>query len=160
MTAPLKSFKSSLLSQWDIHLWIFCAYGRHMRAADAGAADEHRRRGRRDCHQACKVCLTEMKRLRSVQTCIAVAVLVRVPNDTGEVIISCAHRCSPPQFHPLNRPMLSAGCRRWGYDVKGVPKNQAKVLFAKHNFWGRTLAAISSSTGVHSLIEAECGHNM
>ena len=38
-------------------------------------------------------------------------------------------------------------CRRWGYDVKGVPKNQAKVLFAENNFWGRTLAAISSSTG-------------
>ncbi len=37
--------------------------------------------------------------------------------------------------------------RRWGYDVKGVPRNQAKVLFAENNFWGRTLAAISSSTG-------------
>ena len=49
---------------------------------------------------------------------------------------------------------LSSQCcgrRRWGYDVKGVPKNQAKVLFAKHNFWGRTLAAISSSTGVRRL---------
>lgn len=36
--------------------------------------------------------------------------------------------------------------RRWGYDVKGVAKNQAKILFAEGNFWGRTLAAISSST--------------
>ena len=36
--------------------------------------------------------------------------------------------------------------RRWGYDVKGIPDNQAKVLFARNNFWGRTLAAISSST--------------
>ena len=36
--------------------------------------------------------------------------------------------------------------RRWGYDVKGVPRNQAKILFAKHNFWGRTTSAISSST--------------
>lgn len=36
--------------------------------------------------------------------------------------------------------------RRWGYDVKGVPRNQAKVLFAENNFWGRTLAAVSSST--------------
>ena len=42
-------------------------------------------------------------------------------------------------------------CRRWGYDVKGVPKNQAKVLFVEDNFWGRTLAAISSSTGQPSL---------
>jgi ornithine--oxo-acid transaminase len=30
--------------------------------------------------------------------------------------------------------------------VKGVPRNQAKVLFAENNFWGRTLAAVSSST--------------
>jgi ornithine--oxo-acid transaminase len=36
--------------------------------------------------------------------------------------------------------------RRWGYDVKGVPKDQAKILFATNNFWGRTTAAISSST--------------
>ena len=35
--------------------------------------------------------------------------------------------------------------------MKGVPKNQAKVLFAQNNFWGRTLAAISSSTGVNFL---------
>ena len=36
--------------------------------------------------------------------------------------------------------------RKWAYMVKGVPDNQAKIVFAKHNFWGRTLAAISSST--------------
>lgn len=37
-------------------------------------------------------------------------------------------------------------CRKWAYEVKGVPNNQAKILFAEGNFWGRTLAAISSST--------------
>ncbi|EEC47888.1 ornithine aminotransferase [Phaeodactylum tricornutum CCAP 1055/1] len=36
--------------------------------------------------------------------------------------------------------------RRWGYAVKGIPPNQARVLFANHNFWGRTLAAVSSSS--------------
>ncbi|XP_060068490.1 ornithine aminotransferase, mitochondrial-like [Ylistrum balloti] len=36
--------------------------------------------------------------------------------------------------------------RRWGYDVKKVPKDQARIIFADGNFWGRTLAAISSST--------------
>ncbi|KAI8463066.1 MAG: ornithine aminotransferase [Monoraphidium minutum] len=36
--------------------------------------------------------------------------------------------------------------RRWGYDVKGVPKDRAKILFAAGNFWGRTMSAISSST--------------
>ncbi len=35
--------------------------------------------------------------------------------------------------------------RRWAYDVKGVSENNAKLVFANGNFWGRTLAAISSS---------------
>ena len=35
--------------------------------------------------------------------------------------------------------------RKWGYMKKGIPENQAKIIFAKGNFWGRTLAAISSS---------------
>jgi ornithine--oxo-acid transaminase len=37
-------------------------------------------------------------------------------------------------------------CRKWAYKVKGVPENEAVILFAKNNFWGRTLAAVSSST--------------
>jgi len=37
-------------------------------------------------------------------------------------------------------------CRKWAYEAKGVPDNQAKIIFAEGNFWGRTLAAISSST--------------
>ncbi|MEL7222567.1 MAG: ornithine--oxo-acid transaminase [Bacteroidota bacterium] len=37
-------------------------------------------------------------------------------------------------------------CRKWAYEVKGVPSNQAKIIFVEGNFWGRTLAAISSST--------------
>lgn len=36
--------------------------------------------------------------------------------------------------------------RRWGYDVKGIPANQAKIIFVEGNFWGRTIAAVSSST--------------
>ena len=35
--------------------------------------------------------------------------------------------------------------RKWGYLKKGIPENEARILFAKGNFWGRTLAAISSS---------------
>jgi ornithine--oxo-acid transaminase len=35
--------------------------------------------------------------------------------------------------------------RRWAYDVKKVADNQAHVLFVEGNFWGRTMAAISSS---------------
>ena len=36
--------------------------------------------------------------------------------------------------------------RKWAYTVKKVPENQAVVVFAAENFWGRTLAAVSSST--------------
>lgn len=36
--------------------------------------------------------------------------------------------------------------RRWGYVKKNIPENEAIIVFAKNNFWGRTLAAISSST--------------
>lgn len=35
--------------------------------------------------------------------------------------------------------------RKWGYEKKGIPENRAKIIFAKGNFWGRTLAAISTS---------------
>ncbi len=36
--------------------------------------------------------------------------------------------------------------RRWAYDVKGLKENEAKIIFAKENFHGRTLGAISAST--------------
>ena len=36
--------------------------------------------------------------------------------------------------------------RRWAYTKKMVQENKAVILFAEGNFWGRTLAAISSST--------------
>ena len=35
--------------------------------------------------------------------------------------------------------------RKWGYIKKGIEDNKARIIFAKGNFWGRTLAAISSS---------------
>jgi len=35
--------------------------------------------------------------------------------------------------------------RKWAYEVKGVPANQAEIIFADGNFWGRTIAAVSSS---------------
>jgi ornithine--oxo-acid transaminase len=40
--------------------------------------------------------------------------------------------------------------RRWGYVKKGIPDEQAKIIFVRGNFWGRTLAAISSSTDASS----------
>jgi ornithine--oxo-acid transaminase len=37
-------------------------------------------------------------------------------------------------------------CRKWAYMKKGIPQNEAVILFATGNFHGRTLAIISAST--------------
>ncbi|MBK3518819.1 ornithine--oxo-acid transaminase [Carboxylicivirga sp. N1Y132] len=37
-------------------------------------------------------------------------------------------------------------CRRWGYDVKGIPENEAKIIVCAENFHGRTITIISMST--------------
>ena len=36
--------------------------------------------------------------------------------------------------------------RRWGYQVKGIPKNEAEIIVAENNFHGRTTTIISFST--------------
>lgn len=40
--------------------------------------------------------------------------------------------------------------RKWGYKKKGIPTNEARIIFASENFWGRSLAAISASTDPQS----------
>nr|CDJ98486.1 Aminotransferase class-III domain containing protein [Haemonchus contortus] len=40
--------------------------------------------------------------------------------------------------------------RRWAYDVKKVPTNKAKMIFAEDNFWGRSIAAVSASSDPES----------
>ncbi|MVT11231.1 ornithine--oxo-acid transaminase [Chitinophaga tropicalis] len=37
-------------------------------------------------------------------------------------------------------------CRRWGYVVKGIPENKAKIIVCANNFHGRTINVISFST--------------
>ena len=37
-------------------------------------------------------------------------------------------------------------CRRWGYQVKGIPENRAVIVVAADNFHGRTTTVISFST--------------
>ena len=37
-------------------------------------------------------------------------------------------------------------CRKWGYEKKGIPLNQAKIIMVEGNFHGRTLGVISGST--------------
>ncbi|MCL4137159.1 UNVERIFIED_CONTAM: hypothetical protein GTU68_064315 [Idotea baltica] len=43
-------------------------------------------------------------------------------------------------------------CRKWAYEVKGVPENQATLLFATGNFHGRTLSVISASNDPSSRV--------
>ena len=37
-------------------------------------------------------------------------------------------------------------CRRWGYQVKGIPENKARIVVCANNFHGRTTTVISFST--------------
>jgi ornithine--oxo-acid transaminase len=37
-------------------------------------------------------------------------------------------------------------CRKWGYMVKGIPANQAKIIVCEGNFHGRTTGVVSFST--------------
>ncbi len=37
-------------------------------------------------------------------------------------------------------------CRKWGYQVKGIPENKAKIVVCEGNFHGRTITIISMST--------------
>jgi ornithine--oxo-acid transaminase len=36
-------------------------------------------------------------------------------------------------------------CRKWGYEVKGIPENQAQIIVCENNFHGRTTTIISFS---------------
>eukprot|EP00486_Rosalina_sp_Unknown_P010556 CAMPEP_0201578198 /NCGR_PEP_ID=MMETSP0190_2-20130828/24973_1 /ASSEMBLY_ACC=CAM_ASM_000263 /TAXON_ID=37353 /ORGANISM="Rosalina sp." /LENGTH=314 /DNA_ID=CAMNT_0048011119 /DNA_START=419 /DNA_END=1363 /DNA_ORIENTATION=+ len=36
--------------------------------------------------------------------------------------------------------------RKWGYEKKGIPTNEGRLVFAAENFWGRSFGAVSSST--------------
>lgn len=37
-------------------------------------------------------------------------------------------------------------CRKWAYQKKGVPANQAKIIVCQENFHGRTISIVSAST--------------
>jgi len=43
-------------------------------------------------------------------------------------------------------------CRRWGYDVKGIEADQAKIIVCADNFHGRTISIISMSTDPESKV--------
>jgi len=37
-------------------------------------------------------------------------------------------------------------CRKWAYEKKGIPENQAKIIVCENNFHGRTITIVSMST--------------
>lgn len=37
-------------------------------------------------------------------------------------------------------------CRKWGYEKKGIPEHEAKIIICEGNFHGRTITVISMST--------------
>jgi ornithine--oxo-acid transaminase len=41
-------------------------------------------------------------------------------------------------------------CRKWAYEVKGIPANQAKIIVCEGNFHGRTTGVISFSSDLSS----------
>jgi ornithine--oxo-acid transaminase len=40
--------------------------------------------------------------------------------------------------------------RKWGYEVKGVPEDQAEIIVCANNFHGRTITIVGFSTNEHS----------
>jgi ornithine--oxo-acid transaminase len=43
-------------------------------------------------------------------------------------------------------------CRKWGYEVKGIPENQAQIIVCENNFHGRTTTIISFSNDENARI--------
>ena len=72
-------------------------------------------------------------------------------NKLGEL---CEYLCNTfnyEKFIPMNTG-VEAGetaikiARKWGYEKKNITPNKAVNLFCNNNFWGRTIAALSSSS--------------
>ena len=77
-------------------------------------------------------------------------------NDVlGEFEEYATHLFGYDKLLPMNTGVEAAESaiklvRRWAYEVKKVPRYQAKVVFADGNFWGRSIAAVSASTDEES----------
>jgi len=62
-----------------------------------------------------------------------------------------AEFCGFPRVLPMNTGAEAVEkaikiARKWGYVVKGVPKNQAEIIVCENNFHGRTITVISFSS--------------
>eukprot|EP00954_Amorphochlora_amoebiformis_P008375 651104-Amorphochlora_amoeboformis.AAC.1 len=76
-------------------------------------------------------------------------------NKLGEYCAFMTEKFGYDRLLPMNTGVEAAEtavklARKWAYEVKGVPSGKAKIIFAENNFWGRSLAAVSSSSDPES----------
>lgn len=73
-------------------------------------------------------------------------------NDSlGEYCEFVSNYFNYPRVLPMNTGVEACYstlkiARKWGYEIKGIPTNKGRLVFAENNFWGRSFGAISSST--------------
>ncbi|MHA3023582.1 ornithine--oxo-acid transaminase [Mycobacterium sp. BMJ-28] len=68
----------------------------------------------------------------------------------GPFCAALARMCGKEMVLPMNTgaEAVESGikvARKWGYDIKGVPANQANIVVAQNNFHGRTTTIVSFS---------------
>ncbi|MFZ1284329.1 MAG: ornithine--oxo-acid transaminase [Propionicimonas sp.] len=71
-------------------------------------------------------------------------------NTYGPFIQSLADLCGKEMVLPMNTGVEAVEsslklARKWGYEVKGVPEDQAHIIVMEGNFHGRTISVISFS---------------
>ncbi|WXK79099.1 ornithine--oxo-acid transaminase [Streptomyces sirii] len=69
----------------------------------------------------------------------------------GDFCAALAELCGMELVLPMNTGAEAVEtavktARKWGYEVKGVPDGQAKIIVAENNFHGRTTTIVSFST--------------
>ncbi len=72
-------------------------------------------------------------------------------DQMGRFCKGLAELCSMDMVLPMNSGAEAVEtalktARRWGYDVKGVPEDRAKIVTCQGNFHGRTITIVSFST--------------
>ncbi len=92
-----------------------------------------------------------------VRTLIAQAQKLCVPSRAfhvsalGPFLEKLCQLCNLEKALPMNTGVEAVetalkAARRWGYEKKGIPPNQAEIIVVKNNFHGRTITAISFSS--------------
>jgi ornithine--oxo-acid transaminase len=61
-----------------------------------------------------------------------------------------AHQFTQSSAHEQRRRGAIKTVRKWGYRVKGVPRDQAEIIVCENNFHGRTITVVGFSTNPES----------